>query len=137
MTEKAFLDTNIILRILLGDEPNKAQRCLELLRRAERQDIQLITSELVIAEVVWILQTRRYGLSRDKIRSSVLPIIQIPGLKLANKALYSQIFDLYVQHNIDFIDAYNVVVMQQIGLKEIFSYDGDFDRVTGITRLEP
>ena len=132
---KTFFDVRVGYR-KLNDEPIKAQRCLELLHRAERRELQLFTSEMVVADVVWILQTR-YGLSRAEVRASVLPIIQMPGLKLANKALYSQIFDLYVQYNIDYIDAYNVVVMHQLGLTEIYSYDGDFKRVTGITRLEP
>lgn len=38
---------------------------------------------------------------------------------------------------IDFIDAYNAAVMQARGLQTIYSYDTDFDRLSGIRRLEP
>ena len=50
--EPAFLDANIILRYLLQDDELKAQRCLELLEKAERREVILHTTDLVIAETV-------------------------------------------------------------------------------------
>ncbi|MBI4287879.1 MAG: PIN domain-containing protein [Chloroflexi bacterium] len=137
MTDTAFLDTNVILRYLLKDHPERSPRSFQLLQRAERREIQLYVTELVIAEVVWILQGTRYGIPRSMIRDLLIPVIQLPGLRLANKGLYQEIFTLYVESKIDYIDAYNVVVMKQLGLEQIYSYDGDFKRITGINRLEP
>ena len=104
---------------------------------AERRDIQLYVTELVIAEVIWILQATRYGLPRNTKRDLLMPVIELPGVRLANKGLYPEIFALYVESKIDYIDAYNAVVMQRLGLNDIYSYDGDFDKVTGVKRLEP
>ena len=136
--EPAFLDTNIILRYLLRDDEPKAQRCLELLEKAERREIILHTTDLVIAETVWVLESpSTYNLPKDRIRDLLLPIILLPGLRLTDKRLYRRIFDLYVNQDIDFIDAYNVAHLEKWGLRQIYSYDLDFDRISGITRLEP
>jgi len=136
--EPAFLDTNIILRYLLQDDELKAQRCLELLEKAERREVILHTTDLVIAETVWVLESpSSYHLPKERIRALLLPIILLPGLRLIDKRLYRRIFDLYVNQDIDFIDAYNTAHMEKWGLAEIYSYDLDFDRIAGIIRLEP
>ena len=136
--EYAFLDTNVILRYLLRDDELKAQHCLELLEKAERREINLRTTDLVIAEVVWVLESpATYNLPRDRIRDLLLPVIFLPGLRLPGKKLYRQIFELYVDQNIDFIDAYTAIHMEKRGLSQIYSYDSDFDRIAGISRVEP
>jgi len=137
LTGKAFLDTNIILAYLLKDNPERSQKSFQLLGQAERNEIQLYATELVIADVVWILQGTRYRMPRSMIRDLLLPVIELPGIRLANKGLYQEIFSLYVDSKIDFIDAHNAVVMQRLGLKDIYSYDKDFNRVPGVNRLEP
>lgn len=136
--EPAFLDTNIILRYLLRDDEAKAQRCLALLEKAERGEISLQSSDLVIAEVVWVLQApTTYNLPREKIRDLLLPIIMLRGLKLPNKRLHIRAFQLYVDKNIDFIDAYHAAFMERRRLKKIYSYDTDFEQLESIKRLEP
>lgn len=136
--EYAFLDTNVVLRYLLRDGEIKAQRCLELLEKAEKREINLRTTDLVIAELVWVLESPvTYNLPRDRIRDLLLPIILLPGLKLPGKKLYRRIFELYIDQGIDFIDAYNAAHMGRRGLTQIYSYDSDFNSIAGISRVGP
>jgi predicted nucleic acid-binding protein len=136
--ESAFLDANVILRYLLRDDEIKAQHCLQLLEKAEKKEITLRTTDLVIAELVWVLESpATYDLPRERIRELLLPVILLPGLKLPGKKLYRQIFDIYVDLGIDFIDAYNAVHMGKQRLTRIYSYDSDFDRIAGVSRVEP
>jgi len=136
--EHAFVNANVILRYLLRDDETKAQRCLELLEKAERREIILHTTDLVIAELVWVLESpATYDLPRETIRDLLLPVIFLPGLKLPGKKLYRQIFDLYIDQGVDFIDAYNAVHMGKQGLTLIYSYDSDFDRNGEVGRIEP
>jgi predicted nucleic acid-binding protein len=44
-----FADTNIFIRLLTGDDPAKATRCLELVQGARRGEISLYASESVVA----------------------------------------------------------------------------------------
>ncbi len=135
-----FVDTNVFIRFLTGDDPVKAQRCKELLERANRGEVALITSESVIAEIVFILSSKRlYNQSRSDIRARLYPIISIQGLKLAHRRMYLRALDIYEQNNLDFEDALTVAQMERQGLSQLYSYDEDFDKVEGgdITRLEP
>ena len=133
----AFLDTNVILRFLLRDDEEKFQRCYALLKRVELGEERLVASDPVITEAVWIMETKPYSLGRGRIRDLLVPIIQLRGLTLPGRELLQRALELYARTRIDFVDAYNAAIMQRRGLDRIYSYDTDFDRVPGLTRVEP
>jgi len=132
----AFLDTNVLVYNITRSDPEKAERCMQLLQRLELGELELATSELVIAEVVWILQGQT-ELTRGQIRDLVLPFAELPSLRVAHKQSWRRIFDFYCDRNVDFIDAYNAVWMERAGMREVYSYDHDFDRFDNTERLEP
>lgn len=133
-----FLDANVILRFLTRDDPVKAERCLQVLQRADRGEVQLITSESVIAEVVYVLSSPRlYHLPPARIRDLLLPIINMRGLKLSPRRLYRRALTIYGSHHIDFEDALTVAHMERQGINEVLSYDQHFDRIEEVVRREP
>ena len=135
-----FLDTNIILRYLTGDDEAKAEACYELLERVRQGNKELFTCEAVITEVVYVLSSPRlsYQLSRREIRARLSPILSLQGLRIPNKSIYFRALDIYVAHpQLDFEDAIAVAYMERIGVTQIVSYDRDFDRIDGIERIEP
>jgi predicted nucleic acid-binding protein len=136
--EQYFLDTNIFLRHFLNDHPVYSPAARELLRAVEQGNVSAWTSDLVIAEIVFVLSNKQtYRLSPAQIRDLLLPVLSLPHLKLAHKKLYPRIFDLYVSLGIDYIDAYNAALVLAQKDKQIASFDRDFDKVLGITRKEP
>ena len=46
-------------------------------------------------------------------------------------------FDLYVELNISFADAYHAVMAEALGIQRIYSWDRDLDQVKGLQRVEP
>src|SRR5713226_7960388 len=125
---RPFLDTNILLRHLLNDDPLLSLTALAIIEAIERGDIEVWTSDLVIAEVVFVLSGKKtYDLSPQEIATLLLPIISLPHLKLPRKRLYRRVFTLYTALAIDFIDAYNAVLMEHRGERTILSFDTDFD----------
>jgi predicted nucleic acid-binding protein len=134
--EKRFLDTNILLRYLTRDDENKAQRALSLLLKVEQGEEKLITSSLVIFETVFTLQSF-YKVPRQRIKELVLPIVALRNLHLPDKNVYYQAFNLYITKNISFTDAYNAAYMLYEEVSSIYSWDTDFDKIDGITRIEP
>ncbi len=137
MTER-FLDTNILLRHLLNDDPIQSPACFALIRAIERGQVTVWITDLVIAEVVFVLSNRRtYNLSRETIRDALLAIIDLPNVKLPRKRLYHRVFDLYTSLPMSFIDAYHAALVERRDPAELYSYDNDFDRVAGLHRLEP
>ena len=133
-----FVDANVFLRFLTRDDPVKAERVKELLERADRGEVELLTSESVIAELVFVLSSPKlYNLSRDRIRALLTPIVSLKGLKLPKRAMYLRALDLYVETPMDFVDALAIAQMEAGQVTEVYSYDGHFDLVSGIRRVEP
>jgi predicted nucleic acid-binding protein len=131
-----FLDTTIILRYLTRDDVDKAEKALALLLRVERGEEKVMTSPLVIFETIFTLQ-KMYRVPRQKISELMLPIIFLRGLHLPDKEVYQRAFDLYLTRNISFVDAYNASYMLTEEISDIYSWDIDFDKIDGITRIEP
>ncbi len=135
-----FLDTNIILRYLTRDDEAKAEACYQLFQRVKLGEEELFTCEAIVTEVAYVLSSRRapYRLSHEEVRARLLPILTLRGLRLAQKRLYLRALDLYASSSfLDFEDALAVAHMEHQGVSEIVSYDKDFDRITGLRRVEP
>lgn len=131
-----FVDTNIFLRLLTNDDPAKAGRCRRLFARAVAGGVQLQTSELVIAEIVWTLQSY-YELAKPDTIEKVGQILNTPNLTVSGQEALLEALVLWGRHNCDFIDAYNAARMRRDGLTELLSYDTDFDALPFVRRLEP
>ena len=136
MKEIPIIDVNIILRFLTNDIPKQAVRCTELLQRIESGSEEVWLPDLVLADIVWTLE-KFYKQPKQRIQELLIPILELKGLRHNNKKISKLAFQLYVEKNIDWTDAF--VAAQVITQKkcEIYSYDGDFDKVDGINRLEP
>jgi len=132
MSEEPFLDTNILLRHLLGDEPTQSPRATAYVRAIEQGLRQAHLSDVVVSEAVFALER-----SKAEIRSAVLSLVELHGIVLAGKRKFREVFDLYVERNISFADAYHVAMMQKLGLSKIVSFDRDFNRVLTLQRVEP
>jgi predicted nucleic acid-binding protein len=134
----AFLDTNIFIRFLTGDDPTKMARCLQLFQRARRGEIVLVTSESVIAEIVYVLSSRTtYRMPRADVATVLRPILTISGLRLEHKGSILGALDLWESSPLDFEDCLSVEHLRRANLSVIFSYDRHFDQIPDVTRLEP
>lgn len=134
----AFVDTNIILRYLIGDDPEKMRACYALFKAADNNKLVLTTSESVIAEVVFVLSSKKhYGLSAEEIKKRLMPILVIRGLKLENQSTMKRALDLFPELEIDFEDCLCIAHMERQQLQEIYSYDQDFDHIENVKRMEP
>jgi predicted nucleic-acid-binding protein len=134
--DRRFVDTNIFLRYLTGDDPVKYIRCKEIFKKAVEGKLILVTSGLVIAELVWTLLSY-YKVSKADMVEKISIIISTKGLQIPDKDIIIDALLLFSRKNIDYIDAYNAVFMIRNGLKENYSYDEDFDIIEGIKRSEP
>ena len=132
-----FIDTNIFIRYLTNDDPVKADRVEKLLSEAAAGKIRLVTAEMVLAEVVWVLESF-YGLKYVEVGSMVKAILATPGLEVLNSALVEKALEYYLAHNIDFVDGYIAAVMDKHKISDIYSYDKKhLSRIKSIKRKQP
>lgn len=132
-----FVDTNLFIRYFTNDDPLLADRVEKLLDDATSGTIALISTELVMAETVWVLESS-YHLSHSQIAPLIRSILATPGLEIINGDIVGNALALYEYKNIDFVDAYIAALMQKRGISDIYSYDRKhLSRVTSVNRKEP
>ena len=134
---RCFVDTNLFIRYLTNDDPILADRVELLLDRAATGTVRLVTTELVMAECIWVLESS-YHLNHTQIAPLIRSILATPGMEVLNGDLVGKALVMYELQNIDFVDAYIAAVMEKQGITDIYSYDKKhLSRVTTIQRKEP
>ena len=135
--ETCFADTNLFLRFLTNDLPQQADQVDSLLRRAANGDVKLVTTSLVIAEIVWTLESY-YQIPKAEIQDKVLAILNTPGLTVEGADLLLQAAVMYAEKNVDFIDAFNAAWMLKQEVEKAYTFDQKhFNRFEGITTVLP
>lgn len=138
MTEALpFIDANVFLRHLLQDNVEQSPRASTLIDEIDRRVRRVQSTDTVIFEVVYVLQ-KLYHLDRAEIAQGVGDMVSLAGLVLPNRRLYGTTLERYVAHRgLSFADAFHSVLVQRELGGQLLSFDRDFDRFPGITRVEP
>jgi uncharacterized protein len=135
--ERVFVDTNLFLRYLTNDVPDQADAVERLLRRAAAGEVSLVANSLVMAEIVWTLESF-YELPKSDIQDKVLAILNTPGLEVARSELVLQAISWYIRQNVDFIDAHNAAWMMNQDMQTVYTFDRrHFARLAGVTVRVP
>lgn len=133
-----FLDTNIFLRYLTGDDPDRSASASRLFERVGRAEFTVTTSESVIVEIVQVLSSKvLYNAPRPEVRDQLRKVLSLGRLVLPHKRSYLRALDIYAATNLDFVDAISAAHVERAHAGRIVSFDRDLDRLSGIVRSEP
>ena len=133
-----YIDTDVLIRFLTGDDPAKQAEADALLQQVANGQLTIAAPDTVIADAVYVLSSPRlYKLPRTQVQALLSPLVRLRHLRIQNRRQVLRALDLYGSTNLDFGDALIVASMEQAGSDTLYSYDTDFDRVPGVTRLSP
>jgi predicted nucleic acid-binding protein len=135
---EAFLDTDVIIRFVTGDDPVKQAAATALFQLVQAGAVTLRAPDTVIADAVYVLSSPRiYRLSRERIRDELSTLLSLPEFRVHNRRLLLRALDIYAATRLDFGDAMIVATAERRGGSELYSYDHDFDTQPAVTRREP
>ena len=135
--KEIFMDTNPFIRYLTNDVPERAERVENLLKKAKKGEIKLITNELIIVEIVWVLESI-YDMDKNQIYNLLQAMFNTRNLEISNKVILQEASEIYKEKNIDFVDAYTVSYMKAKGFKTLCSFDKKhMRRIDWIELVEP
>jgi predicted nucleic-acid-binding protein len=98
-----LLDTNVILRYLIGDNAAMAARALAVIERAEQGTEAVIITEEVLTESVWTLESF-YKVPRTEIAERLTAFLSIEGVRASASEIFSQALQYYSASRADFVD---------------------------------
>ena len=85
-----FVDTNLFLRYLTNDVPKQARLLEKLIEKSRQGKIRLITNSMVIAEIVWTLQSY-YKYPKKKIDEIVSSIVGSLAFEIEEREMRERI----------------------------------------------
>jgi len=121
--KQASVDTCFFLRYLTGVPLEQAELAEKVLRRAMEGRLKLIVPEIVIAEIVWTLETSVFKLSKQEASEKAIAILNMPGVQVPNGRLLEEAAVLHAELNIDFTDAYLACFAREKELEDLYTFD--------------
>ena len=118
-----LIDTNIILRWLLGDHKELSPKAEKLVQEAK--PATLLVTDIIVAEVVYVL--RSTGRDRRQTSEALFLIGRTEAFKYENEELVMKITNLLVGTNLDFADCYLLARArrEELGLR---TFDGSLEK---------
>ncbi len=113
------VDTNIVVRLLTGDDPSQTEQAREIFTAA-----QIFIPETVILETEWVLRYA-YDLSAATIHDGLLRLFGLPNVILRDTLAISQALEGY-RSGMDFADALHLAMCGHCS--KFFSFDKKFVR---------
>ncbi|MCX6051962.1 MAG: PIN domain-containing protein [Campylobacterales bacterium] len=121
-----LLDTNIIIRFLIGDHEDFLLQSTEIFKNIETSKIQVEIGEGVLMEAYFVL-TKFYKISKTEVINDLKTILAFDGVINHNKAILFETFSILENKNIDFVDALICAKSKLQGYGKL-SFDNDLKR---------
>ncbi len=131
------IDANIILRHILYDIPEQAEKVVKILEETKKGSLKLLIPEPVVSDVFYVLTYLK--VPKPEITSVVRDWLRLPGISLLGIAdsVIQTAMDLFVDKNIKWSDALIAAKMIEWGYKYICTFDAHFTRIPEIEKVTP
>lgn len=118
------LDTNVLLRLLLDDNPRQSRQAQAVVDRAVRLGQPLLLPDVVLCEAEWVL-TSVYHLPRVRIAEVLRRLLEGTEFAFADRAAVSAAVDGYAHGKAEFSDYLIGTVASAAGATTTFTFDRD------------
>ncbi|MCG2686363.1 PIN domain-containing protein [Candidatus Parcubacteria bacterium] len=125
------VDTDVLIRFLTNDDPSKAARFERFLKSGKK----LTLTDVTFAEIYWTLKSF-YSFPKNKILVALESLINTRSISCHREILRETIQTLK-ESSVSFIDAYTAAFSRVKSEGKILSFDRGFEKLAGITRVEP
>jgi predicted nucleic-acid-binding protein len=123
------LDTNVLVRLVTGDDPAQARRVAARLDTGDAFFVPLT----VTLELEWVLRGA-YRLASDRVATAIEALLSIRNLRFADEPAVTRALQRYRQ-GLDFADALHLEGAH--GCDALLSFDSSFRKQAQRKKLDP
>ena len=127
------LDTNVLVRFLVQDDPGQGALARELLARCTEEHPGFVCRE-VLVELVWVLE-RAYGFARTQVAEALDGLLAAEELVLETPEAVALAAEGYRTGGADFSDLMILAAARRAGCGTLYTFDRRAARHDGITLL--
>ena len=131
-----FVDTNVFLRFLTGDDLRQREKAVALFKKAAAGEISLLSGPPVFFEIAWSMRTV-YGQKNEVILEFLTSMLRLPGLRITDITVVEKAIGLAKNRGTDFADAYVAALAGSEGATELATFNRKhFEGVLDLYPLE-
>ncbi len=116
------IDTNILVRFLVGDDEFQAKKVYEMFKNAESLKNELFVPLLVILELIWVLESV-YGISRKELLDSIGELLLMPILQFEHQSVLHQFVQNAQGNSYDLSDLLIAHSAREQGCDAVITFD--------------
>ncbi len=128
------LDSNVILRYLVGDDVEQAEAAHKLLAGLTPDNPAFIGREVMI-EVAWVLE-RSYGFTRSRVAEALMELAASDSLVVENSDDVAASAHRYRQGGAGFSDLMILAAATRVGAVPLHTFDRRLARTNGAVLME-
>lgn len=131
----AALDTNVLVRLLVQDDPTQLAAAKRLIRRCVDAGEALYVPVTVALELEWVLRSN-FGFSKDTIIQTLAQLLSTIDISFESENALEIALALFAQGSADFSDCLHVALAGMAGERPLWTFDKAASKLDG-ARLLP
>lgn len=131
----AALDTNVLVRFLVQDEPAQLAAARRLIRRCMSEGQTLFIAVTVSLELEWVLRSN-FGFDKDAVVRTLSQLLASAELSFESEGALELALLRYQEGAADYADCVHVALAWQAGEQPLWTFDKAAARLEG-ARLVP
>ena len=128
------LDTNVLVRFLVQDDPQQGALATRLMDELTAQAPGFVGRE-VLVELVWVLE-RAYGYGRAEVASALEGLLVAPEIRLEEHDDVGAALHRHRAGGAGFADLLIAAAARRAGASRVVTFDRRAARIEGVERLE-
>ncbi|MBI3603769.1 MAG: type II toxin-antitoxin system VapC family toxin [Nitrospirae bacterium] len=128
------LDTNVIVRYLVQDDPGQSRKASQLIARECTKEHPGFINRIVLCELVWVLESA-YGYSKETIAGVLEKVLRTSQFQVEDIQAVWTAFRLYQKGKADFADCLLGTLNRHRGCERTVTFDQQAGKLEGFEVL--
>ena len=129
------VDTNVLVRFLVNDDPAQASAVRGLFASAERQREAFWVPVLVVMEAIWVLESA-YAVSRSELLATLNDLLLLPVLEFEHRAAVQNMLANAARNAGDLSDLLIAETARLAGCAATLTFDRKAARAAGLELIK-
>lgn len=130
------VDTNVLVRLLVEDDPREAEAARALVATAKEDGEPILVVDPVLCELEWVLEAA-YDATRKDIAKAVQGLLEDEAFVFVDRTSVAEALGHYRQTSADLSDCLILVGARRSGARTTVTFDRRLRRVPGAIVLRP
>ena len=116
------IDTNVLIRFLVNDDPRQSKMAHELFKQTELSRDRLYVSNMVLLETLWVLESA-YEVDRESLLETLNELLLMPVLAFESRELMQAVLMSARTGKADLSDLFIGYAAQLAGCETTLTFD--------------